>query len=772
MTGPAPTYRRRRPSHRAAPGLAALAVSALLGAALPVGIAAPAGAAPVDGTDVLYTRDADFDRGMLQDVNHDSPHHDQLQLDRSQAFFPFVNVAASARGTMVRADVNTGAIVGEWASAPQGRAKDPSRTTVDRLGNTWLSNRAEAAGGQGSVTRIGVVLGGTRVDAAGTADPAGDYLAPPFAYNTCVDRDGDGRIATSRGLGDVRPWTNAGGADSLGGVSTAADECIINYTRVNSVNTRTVAVDANNDVWTGGANTHHQKLSGVTGAPVPGSAVNLGCGGYGGLIDKAGRLWSARYGANLLRYDPGTAAGACLDTTHGDYGLGMDPVTGEIWHTSLGGGAVVKLAPDGTVLGTFPHGNTYAQGVAVDSAGNVWVAHSIVAGGQTTVGHLRTDGTFVGNVTLPGGRGPTGVSIDSNGKVWVTNLNTDNAQRIDPGAGPVGGGGHRVGAVDLTVDLGAGAGPYNYSDMTGAVLGEITAPVGTWTVVQDGGHAGTPWGRITWNAEPAGSVPAGTGITVQARAADTEAGLAAEAFAPVGNGAAFALTGRYIEVRAALRAAPDGTSPVLSDLRVQALRRTGVFSCQATALTLAGTVVTRANPPDVPCLDDRATLATVRQAAGIVTVRLDALEASTTLDPDDPAVPPAAGDFSTARARIESSRITAGPLVPLVTIELGLVTAQASATCTAGPDGLGVALAGSSHIASLKVNGVAVAVGGAPLTIPLAVGSLRLNSTQTTATSVTQRAVVLDTALTDVVIGEARANVESTSGSDGTPCRV
>ena len=121
------------------------------------GLATPALAAPTPGTDVLYTLDADFDRGTLQDVNHDAPNNDQLQLDRSTVFFPYVNVAASARGTMVRIDVNTGQIVGEWASAPNSRGRNPSRTTVDKFGSTWLSNRDENAGGRGSVTRIGVI---------------------------------------------------------------------------------------------------------------------------------------------------------------------------------------------------------------------------------------------------------------------------------------------------------------------------------------------------------------------------------------------------------------------------------------------------------------------------------------------------------------------------------------------------------------------------------------------------------------------------------------
>jgi streptogramin lyase len=754
----------------------ALGLSAALLAMLPATVAI---AAPVTGKNVLHTLDADFDQGVLQDVNHDAPNNDQLQLNRSDVFFPFVNIAASARGTMVRIDVNTGATVGEWFSAPDNRGRNPSRTTVDRLGNTWLSNRNEAGGGKGSVTRIGVITGGTRVNADGTANPAGDYLAGPFAYNTCDDRDDDGLIATSRGLGDIRPWTAVAGDDNNAGITTAADECVINYTRVTGTNTRTVAVDANNDVWTGGSDTDHEKISGVTGQPVPGTQINFGCGGYGGLIDQAGTLWSARFGNNLLRYEPGPATGACLNATHGNYGLGMDPTTGEIWHTMVDGDRVVKLAPDGTILGSFPHGNPNppgaadAQGVAVDRDGNVWVAHSLTPG-TTTVGHLRTDGTFVGNVTLPGGDGPTGVAVDSNGKVWVANINSNNAQRIDPDAGPVGGGGFPVGAVDLTVDLGAGAGPYNYSDMTGSILGEVTAPVGTWTVVQDGGNADVPWGKVTWNTESEGSVPAGTSITVEARAANTEADLAGEAFVPVGNGALFSLTGRYIEVRATLTASPSGESPVLSDVRVQTAERSGVFSCQATALNLAGLILARANPPDVPCVDDHKNVAQAQLNAGIVGVRASVLEARTDQTPDNlNSVVPQAGDNATSTARVDRTRITTGALVPLVTIELGVIQSSAAVTCVDGPDGLEPSFTGSSSIANLKINGVSVAVGSAPLTIPLVVGSLRLNSTQVTGNSVVQQAVVLDTLLTDVVLGEAKANFEGVPANpDGNPCRI
>ncbi|BCR06062.1 hypothetical protein DESUT3_31310 [Desulfuromonas versatilis] len=522
--------------------------------------------APVPGIDVTYTRDADFHKGTLLNLNHEGV-NDQLQLGETTEPFPFIYVANSGRGSIVRIDVNTGTILGEYYTSPNGMGKNPSRTTVDQVGNVWVSNRDESGfsvdRSKGSITRVGLVIGGTRVNSDGSINPTGQFLKPPFQYNTCIDRNSDGLIKTSRAADNRLSWNNTGGADTHGGVTTAEDECIINYTRVAATNTRTVAIDANNDVWVGGANTIHEKVSGITGQPVPGTSFNLGCGGYGGLVDKNGVLWSARYGSGLLRFDTKTMTGSCLGKGRGDYGLGVDPNTGEIWHTFLEGNRVAKLAPNGTLLGIFNHGSHYAQGVVVDKGSNVWVAHSLYG---STVGHLRTDGTYVGSLTTDSG--PTGVAVDANGKVWSTNYYFWTANRINPESGAVGGGGFRVGAVDKAVSLGASAYPYNYSDMTGYVALGGTSSQGTWYVVQDSGVEGNKWGTVTWNKEAEGTVPEGALILVEARTSDTEAGLSGKNFTALSNNQPFSLAGRFIEVRVTMKPSSSGEKPVLSDLRI------------------------------------------------------------------------------------------------------------------------------------------------------------------------------------------------------------
>jgi streptogramin lyase len=570
-------------------------------ASLMLGPARPA--AQAGDTEASYTTDADFDRGTLVNVNHDPPNSDQLQLNRQTQPFPFVNVAASGRGTMVRIDAETGKVVGEFWTAPEDRGLDPSRTTVDLHGNVWAGNRGESGFidgvPHGSVVKIGLVVGGSRVDADGTFNSNGNYLAPPFGYNTCVDRDGDGLIKTSRGLGVIFSWPDVtdgvGGSDGL--VEDAEDECILIYQRVpEATEIRHVSVDADNDVWVGDAFSslapRFHKLDGNTGAILASpSQEAIGCGGYGGLVDGNGILWSASRGP-LLRYDPAAGVGTCIGVRD-SYGLGVD-TNGFIWVSMWDPNEIAKLSPIGVVEPGFPKITGEVdddRGIVITPVDNhVWLAKTAA----DIVQRLDNDGNLLKVIAV--GSGPTGVAVDADGKVWVTNMGSDNVMRIDPSGGEDG-----LGAVDLTVGLDSGASPYNYSDMTGMVAIGVTSLQGTWSVVKDGSVPGAAWAPIVWNTEAQGSEPAGAEIVVEARTAETEAGLGGATFQAVSNGAPVDLTGRFIEVRVTLKAAAGGVSPVLSDVRIQASSPTPTPTFTATPTkTPTPTATPTATPTETP----------------------------------------------------------------------------------------------------------------------------------------------------------------------------
>lgn len=537
------------------------------GAATAFAVLALAGPSDALGQTRTWTTNADFDEGVKVNVNYDVP--DQLQLNEETAPFPFINVAASARGTIIRINTETGEIIGEYKTACSGRGLNPSRTTVDLYGNVWAGNRNEADGGLGSVVKIGLVVGGTRVDADGVPDPTGAYLAPPFAYSTAVDRDGDGLIKTSKGVGDILPWPDVtdgagGGSGGLAAlVEDADDECILVYQRVHGNNIRHVSVDANNNVWTGGhvgGDNTFDLLDGDDGTIL--ATFDVGMGGYGGLVDGNGVLWSSsRTPFGLLRYDPKgtiTTADDTFDTLLGPdaYGLGIDTF-GNIWHSQYSTNVINKWTPDGMTVATFPtFGASGDRGVVVTPADDdVWVANSW----GSDVSRLANDGTWLKTIPLgTDGVGPTGLAVDAEGKVWVTCLTSSTAKRIDP-AGDVDG----LGAVDLTVDLGADAGPYNYSDMTGSVLLQVVQQ-GTWNVIHDTGVPGLPTATLFWNSDE----PMTTSLIVEVRAADSPADLGGETFVPVMDGVpTVGLSGRYWEIRVTFgRDTGAFDTPVLYDL--------------------------------------------------------------------------------------------------------------------------------------------------------------------------------------------------------------
>ena len=202
----------------------------------------------------------------------------------------------------------------------------------------------------------------------------------------------------------------------------------------------------------------------------------------------------------------------------------------------------------------------FAQGLCVDQNGDVWVA----GGGSI----WRFDSSCSLTATISAGiSGTTGCAVDLNGKIWSSNQTGHAAARIDPGSN----------TVDQTTPLGAGAGPYNYSDMTGFVTLGAAGKTGIMLFTHDSLCPGTDWGRVTWKS--IGEIADECGITAEVRASDDPLNYPA-AWTPVGNGISFCggpqgaapVTGQYIQIRLIFNrpsACPPICNPELCWLKVE-----------------------------------------------------------------------------------------------------------------------------------------------------------------------------------------------------------
>ncbi|MDA7647617.1 hypothetical protein N8661_02105, partial [Akkermansiaceae bacterium] len=486
---------------------------------------------------------------------------------------PYIWMAASSRSTIVRINTNTGAVIGEYKTQPGSawQSGDPSRTTVDQFGECWVGNRKDIFDGltdlsgndlKGSVIRVGFVDGGTRhiKDVAGNfvPNPNGEYIIGGTPSPSVIDRDGDGAIRTSTGLGNTLQWDFANsGINDAGGVSAANDECITNFVRTQSSNNRALALDSNNDLWVGGTgNNIYQHIDGQTGTRLAAHSIP---GGYGALIDGNDVLWSVRNGIGVQWVDLSDPDNLQTSISAGGaYGIGIDSCNNEIFvGSSILGGLLREYDAAGTLIGQYtqPAG---AQGLSVDDNGTVWLAKFF--GDEL----MRMDPVSpnIPNSSLiplpvPSISRITGTAIDSTGKIWMSGNTSNSAGQYDPITGNF----TATNMGNNTHPSGVAAKPYNYSDMTGRSSLSAGGQNGYLTVIHDSLCEDTVWGRVSWLAEVTGA-DSGCGVTAEVRASNNINNFPAN-WQPVNSGqniCNLGIIGQYIQVRVNLNR-PAGCPP-------------------------------------------------------------------------------------------------------------------------------------------------------------------------------------------------------------------
>lgn len=407
---------------------------------------------------------------------------------------PYLWVPNTGSGTISKIDIQNGKELGRYYTGPAGYDTNPSRTAVDLKGSVWVANRYS-----GSVVKVGLLEG-----------------------NTCIDRNSNGTIETSRDLNgdgtisnsELLPW--------------GTDECVLNEVVVipgkegsftpgtytggytNSTTTpgpRSLAVDVQNNIWIGTfSSKKFYKASGSSGSILHiVDVAPYNHTGYGAITDGFGHIWSAGHLQNHVlkldtTVDPPTVSK--INTNHIVYGLGIDHLN-NVYATGWDSYKLTRFSAATDVIEWTKLKNELylSRGIAATPDNNTWA----VSSNNSKVYRYDTSGNLLATISV--GSQPAGVSVDTNGKVWVVDLGDDNIYRIDPATNK----------VNLIKQIVGAKGHYGYSDMTGSGITTIaTTHNRTWTYLYDSDLPGMVWDTITWTE----TKPLNTDVLVRVRTSD------------------------------------------------------------------------------------------------------------------------------------------------------------------------------------------------------------------------------------------------------------
>lgn len=541
----------------------ALATVAALGAGAATGVQAAA---------TTYTLDSHFDQGTLVNVNHTTPTNNQLQLNQTGVGFPILWIANAGEHTLSKIDTTqVGGSPGRevaryytWFSSQAASnsawgGPAPSRTAVDIDGNAYVLNRHFDG-------RSAVLF---KILANGFIDRNGNGLV-----DTSADTNNDGVIQAA----EMKPLLDSNG-NSIIDPGEIQDERIAWAVRVpDGVGAplqtgqlgRSLCLGTDGNLWVGLYSTRtYYKVSAADGRTIIGPVSTAPTAGkpnagswtpYGCLVDKDGVLWSASLGSVLGKIENTASNTGPYPVSSfsgpGNYGIALGQAPAPSGHTLvyLGGSNNSYTRFDASDNSfTSPAGTFYnSLGVNTDGSGNILVSKS--SGG---VVKFAPNGTVLWDrpAQVTTGGDSRGIMPDANSDIWQVHLATSKTSKF------LGTDGTAMGVVPT------GRNPYTYSDASGFAAANITVSTGSWSIIQDGGAAGTAWGTASWNA----SVPSGASVTTRVRTADTVAGLQGQTFLDVNNGINFNLTGRYLEAQVRLTANNQGDSPTVFDVTIASI---------------------------------------------------------------------------------------------------------------------------------------------------------------------------------------------------------
>jgi hypothetical protein len=417
---------------------------------------------------------------------------------------------------------------------------------------------------------------------------------------SCIDRNGNGTIETSRDLNNDGEISTVP-ADGEMIIPTdfsnpnQYDECVLFTQPVGTpgsdISGRAIAISKGlegtaGDVWVGiWRDKRFYKLNTANGQVVGQSGL-LTQGAYGAIVDGAQRLWAVYAGQAVLALIDTTNGNVVMDNITapaspacGSYALGVDGKA-RIWLPGLSAGSVACRYDHATQTWTRfdfssavcgPTGRSYGRprGIAVDDTGVVYMSADYGTG-LSIAQLIRFDAET--GVVQPFGADPCvdvtdaqssssiGVGLDGDGHPWVNNY-SGNVFKVDK----------LTGAVTKTQQQPSGL--YTYSDFTGYQLKRFTAPRGVYRKDFVACDETGEWMSVTWDA----TVPAGTAINVWVKVANNLTDLNNTATmrygpfttSPANLVAAGVPKGKYFRVEFELTSANGTSTPVLKSFNVK-----------------------------------------------------------------------------------------------------------------------------------------------------------------------------------------------------------
>jgi streptogramin lyase len=384
------------------------------------------------------------------------------------------------------------------ATGSAARFYFPSGVAVDSAGNVYVADT-------GNSTIRNIIPGGVvgtlagLAGGGGSADGTGSVARFGVPQSIAVDSSGNCYVADT-GNNTIRKITPGGVVSTLAGQVGITGSTDGTGTNALFSYPTGVAVDSAGNVYVADfRNDTIRKI--MAGGVVSTLAGKAGTSGYTNLtgtnaqfnrpvgvaVDSAGNVYVADGGNNLIRkITPGgvvsTLAGrwpyagntdgvAANATFYYPIGVAVDP-SGNVYVADSLNNTIRKITPGG-VVSTLAGGGSggdgadgtgtnavfsYSSGVAVDSAGNVYVAdeadstiRKVTPGGVVTTlaGLARSSGNTDGAGSAALFYGPYGVAVDSSGNVYVadTSNNTIRKGWVTPlllSIGPDGSGGFSI----------------------------------------------------------------------------------------------------------------------------------------------------------------------------------------------------------------------------------------------------------------------------------------------------------------------------------------